>query len=206
MGIVMMFISAGHNTTTSAIGNAALRLARDAELQALRTGRAGDDPRVRRGGGFASTLRSRRCAASRRPTRGSAGARFRPATSSGSSSGRPTSTPRCSSGQPSRPCLYAEPACRLRPRDPPVHRGASRPPRAPGRARASCSRRTSSFALDGEVALPAWPRGSASTGFPFAFRETRLVHAQRRALALVPALGRGRGAGRAAPGTAAGST
>ena len=34
VGIVMMFISAGHNTTTSAIGNAVLRLARDAELQA----------------------------------------------------------------------------------------------------------------------------------------------------------------------------
>ena len=33
VGIVMMFISAGHNTTTSAIGNAVLRLARDAELQ-----------------------------------------------------------------------------------------------------------------------------------------------------------------------------
>ena len=29
----MMFISAGHNTTTSAIGNAVLRLARDGELQ-----------------------------------------------------------------------------------------------------------------------------------------------------------------------------
>jgi cytochrome P450 len=33
VGIVMMFISAGHNTTTSAIGNAVLRLARDGELQ-----------------------------------------------------------------------------------------------------------------------------------------------------------------------------
>ncbi len=33
VGIVMMFISAGHNTTTSAIGNAALRLARDEGLQ-----------------------------------------------------------------------------------------------------------------------------------------------------------------------------
>jgi cytochrome P450 len=35
VGIVMMFISAGHNTTTSAIGNAVLRLARDGEAQAL---------------------------------------------------------------------------------------------------------------------------------------------------------------------------
>jgi cytochrome P450 len=34
VGIVMMFISAGHNTTTSAIGNAVLRLARDEQLQA----------------------------------------------------------------------------------------------------------------------------------------------------------------------------
>ena len=34
VGIVMMFISAGHNTTTSAIGNAVLRLARDGDLQA----------------------------------------------------------------------------------------------------------------------------------------------------------------------------
>ncbi len=33
VGIVMMFISAGHNTTTSAIGNAVLRLARDEPLQ-----------------------------------------------------------------------------------------------------------------------------------------------------------------------------
>jgi cytochrome P450 len=33
VGIVMMLISAGHNTTTSAIGNAVLRLARDATLQ-----------------------------------------------------------------------------------------------------------------------------------------------------------------------------
>jgi len=33
-GIVMMLVSAGHNTTTSAIGNAVLRLARDASLQA----------------------------------------------------------------------------------------------------------------------------------------------------------------------------
>jgi cytochrome P450 len=33
VGIVMMFISAGHNTTTSAIGNAVLRLARDQQLQ-----------------------------------------------------------------------------------------------------------------------------------------------------------------------------
>jgi cytochrome P450 len=33
VGIVMMFISAGHNTTTSAIGNAVLRLARDEQLQ-----------------------------------------------------------------------------------------------------------------------------------------------------------------------------
>jgi cytochrome P450 len=33
VGIVMMFISAGHNTTTSAIGSAVLRLARDGELQ-----------------------------------------------------------------------------------------------------------------------------------------------------------------------------
>ncbi len=33
VGIVMMFISAGHNTTTSAIGNAVLRLARDEALQ-----------------------------------------------------------------------------------------------------------------------------------------------------------------------------
>jgi cytochrome P450 len=33
VGIVMMFISAGHNTTTSAIGNSVLRLARDPELQ-----------------------------------------------------------------------------------------------------------------------------------------------------------------------------
>jgi cytochrome P450 len=39
VGIVMMFISAGHNTTTSAIGNAVLRLARDGELQSrLRAG------------------------------------------------------------------------------------------------------------------------------------------------------------------------
>jgi cytochrome P450 len=34
VGIVMMFISAGHNTTTSAIGNSVLRLARDPALQA----------------------------------------------------------------------------------------------------------------------------------------------------------------------------
>jgi cytochrome P450 len=34
VGIVMMFISAGHNTTTRAIGNSVLRLARDPELQA----------------------------------------------------------------------------------------------------------------------------------------------------------------------------
>lgn len=33
VGIVMMFISAGHNTTTSAIGNVVLRLARDEALQ-----------------------------------------------------------------------------------------------------------------------------------------------------------------------------
>ncbi len=33
LGIVMMLITAGHNTTTSAIGNAVVRLARDANLQ-----------------------------------------------------------------------------------------------------------------------------------------------------------------------------
>jgi cytochrome P450 len=33
LGIVMMLLSAGHNTTTSAIGNTVLRLARDSELQ-----------------------------------------------------------------------------------------------------------------------------------------------------------------------------
>jgi cytochrome P450 len=33
LGIVMMLLSAGHNTTTSAIGNTVLRLARNAELQ-----------------------------------------------------------------------------------------------------------------------------------------------------------------------------
>jgi cytochrome P450 len=33
VGILMVFISAGHNTTTSAIGNAVLRLARDPALQ-----------------------------------------------------------------------------------------------------------------------------------------------------------------------------
>jgi cytochrome P450 len=38
----MMFISAGHNTTTSAIGNAVLRLARDPELQR----RLRDDPEL----------------------------------------------------------------------------------------------------------------------------------------------------------------
>ena len=42
VGIVMMFISAGHNTTTSAIGNAVLRLARDPELQS----RVRDDPEL----------------------------------------------------------------------------------------------------------------------------------------------------------------
>ena len=42
VGIVMMFISAGHNTTTSAIGNAVLRLARDPELQS----RLRDDPEL----------------------------------------------------------------------------------------------------------------------------------------------------------------
>jgi len=35
LGIVMMLLSAGHNTTASAIGNLVLRLARDAELQSL---------------------------------------------------------------------------------------------------------------------------------------------------------------------------
>ena len=88
----MMLISAGHNTTTSAIGNAVLRLARDAELQARVRATPESIPALRRGG-----RPGRRAAAGDAPgrdrrTRSSAGARSRRATSSGSSSGRPTST------------------------------------------------------------------------------------------------------------------
>jgi cytochrome P450 len=44
VGIVMMFISAGHNTTASAIGNAVLRLARDEELQSRLRAEPGSVP------------------------------------------------------------------------------------------------------------------------------------------------------------------
>ena len=100
LGIVMMLITAGHNTTTSAIGNAVLRLARDATLQerlrrepALIPALVEESIRI-----DAPQQAMRRIAASDTEP---GGRRSRPESSSGSSSAPRTSTRRPWSGRPS---------------------------------------------------------------------------------------------------------
>ena len=157
VGIVMMFISAGHNTTTSAIGNSVLRLARDAELQA----RVRAEPELipafveevvrvdapqqamRRVATADTELGGREIAAgdyvwlvfgsANLDPRRSSTPRGRPRAA------RPTATSASAGGSTSASAR-----------------------RSPGSSCGSPSRSSShapsSFALDGEVARPAWPR------------------------------------------------
>ena len=136
VGIVMMFISAGHNTTTSAIGNAVLRLARDTQLQSrlrahpeLIPAFAEEVVRI-----DAPQQAMRRIAV----TDTELGGRQIAAGDFvwlvfGSANLDPGAIERRL--HEARSGADAQPARRLRPRDPPVHRRAARPSRAPGGAR-----------------------------------------------------------------------
>ena len=153
-----MFISAGHNTTTSAIGNAVLRLARDPELQSRLRDDPEADPGVRRGG-----RADRRPAAGDAPDRDGRHRARRPADRGGR-----LRLARLRLGQPRpggdraadrlRPRAHAEPPRRLRAWDPPVHRRAARAARAAGRARGAARAHLVVRASTARSTRPAWPR------------------------------------------------
>ena len=170
VGIVMMFISAGHNTTTSAIGNAVLRLARDGELQSRLRADPELDPGVREEvvRVDAPQQAMRRIATSRHRARRAR--QSRPATSSGSSSESANLDPAAfeRAGE-----LDLE-------RSPNRHVGFGRgihlcigAPLARLELRVALEEllaRTSSFELDGEVVAPGVAAARASTGFRFGSR------------------------------------
>ena len=193
VGIVMMFISAGHNTTTSAIGNAVLRLARDARAAEQRFARVPSScpASSRRSSGSTRPQQAMRRIATRDTELG--GRRIAAGDYVWLVFGSANLDPRRPAA--ARPGAHAEPPRRVRARDPPVHRRAARAARGAGRARGAARAHLVVLASTAPVARPALAaarrRPATARAHSGGAGVTRSRHARalRRARALLPRAG-----------------